>query len=82
MEDGPRNIGWTARKPESSRGSLEDDVTGSVGNDAHGYRMKARSADTLHVAILEQINPDLFVTGDKDQQSLAIARGFQTACFV
>ena len=24
-------------------------------------RMKARSADTLHIAILEQINPDLFV---------------------
>jgi len=28
---------------------------------------KARSADALHVAILEQLNPDLFVSGDRDQ---------------
>jgi hypothetical protein len=38
--------------------------------------MVARLADTLHVAILEQVNPDVFVTGDKDQLALAKARGF------
>src|SRR5258708_29675572 len=38
-------------------------------------RLKARSADVLHVAILEQLNPDLFVSGDKDQLALATARG-------
>jgi predicted nucleic acid-binding protein len=37
-------------------------------------RLKARSADALHVAILEQVNPDLFVSGDKDQLRLATAR--------
>ena len=31
-------------------------------------RLKARSADVLHVAILEQVNPDLFVSGDKQRQ--------------
>ena len=44
-------------------------------------RIKARAADTLHVAILEQINPDLFVSGDKDQIALAKARGFQAVSF-
>jgi len=44
-------------------------------------RLKARSADVLHVAILEQLNPDLFVSGDKDQLSLATARGFRSARF-
>ena len=44
-------------------------------------RLKARSADTLHVAILEQLNPDLFVSGDKDQLMLATARGFQSVRF-
>jgi len=44
-------------------------------------RLKARSADALHVAILEQINPDLFVSGDKDQLALATARGFRSARF-
>src|SRR5258708_1190370 len=39
-------------------------------------RYKARSADVLHVAILEQINPDVFVTFDQDQSVLAIQRGF------
>ena len=33
-------------------------------------------ADTLHVALLEQLNPDLFVTRDRDQFDLAQARGF------
>jgi hypothetical protein len=37
-----------------------------------------RSADTLHVAILEQLHPDVFVTFDKDQSMLAINRGFHT----
>jgi hypothetical protein len=31
--------------------------------------------------ILEQLNPDLFVSGDKDQLSLATARGFRSARF-
>jgi hypothetical protein len=44
-------------------------------------RLKARSADVLHVAILEQLNPDLFVSGDKDQLTLATARGFRSARF-
>ena len=44
-------------------------------------RLKARSADALHVAILEQLNPDLFVSGDKDQLALATARGFQSVRF-
>jgi predicted nucleic acid-binding protein len=44
-------------------------------------RLKARSADVLHVAILEQINPDIFVSGDKDQLALATARGFRSVRF-
>jgi hypothetical protein len=36
------------------------------------------SVDVLHVALLEQINPDLFLTRDKDQGALANARGFET----
>lgn len=58
-----------------------------VFKDAHqisaGFaaRLKARSADVLHVAILEQLNPDLFVSGDKDQLALATARGFRSARF-
>jgi predicted nucleic acid-binding protein len=45
-------------------------------------RMKARSADTLHVALLEQVNPDLFVSGDRDQIALAKARGFRAVSFI
>jgi len=44
-------------------------------------RLKARSAGTLHVAVLEQLNPDLFVSGDSDQLALANARGFRSECF-
>ena len=43
---------------------------------AFGNRMRIRSADLLHVALLEQIAPDLFLTRDKDQFDLAEARGF------
>ena len=32
---------------------------------AFAARLKARSADVLHVAILEQLNPDLFVRAIK-----------------
>ena len=39
-------------------------------------RMKARAADILHIAILEQIIPDEFVTFDHDQAALASQRGF------
>ena len=38
---------------------------------AFATRVKARAADILHVAILEQLNPDLFVTFDRDQAALA-----------
>ncbi len=48
---------------------------------AFAGRIKARSADTLHIAILEQINPDVFVSGDRDQLALAVARGFRCECF-
>src|SRR5439155_2753368 len=44
-------------------------------------RLNARSADVLHVAILEQINPDVFLSGDKEQLALATARGFQVVNF-
>lgn len=43
---------------------------------AHGTALRMRSADVLHVALLEQINPDLFLTRDKDQFALALARAF------
>ena len=43
---------------------------------AFGATLRMRSADTLHVALLEQLNPDLFVTRDRDQFDLAQARGF------
>lgn len=45
-------------------------------------RLKARAADTLHIAILEQINPDIFVSGDRDQIALAKVRGFQSVSFL
>ena len=44
-------------------------------------RLKARSADVLHVAILEQLNPDIFVSADRDQLALATARGFRSVLF-
>lgn len=44
-------------------------------------RLKVRSADALHVAILEQLNPDIFVSGDKDRLALATARGFRSVRF-
>jgi predicted nucleic acid-binding protein len=40
-------------------------------------RTQCRSSDALHVAILEQVNPDLFVTFDGKQAALATHRGFQ-----
>src|SRR2546423_13033074 len=50
-------------------------------SDAFASKIKARSADVLHVGILEQINPDIFVSGDRDQLTLASARGFRVANF-
>lgn len=41
-----------------------------------GSSLRMRSADVLHVALLEQINPGLFVTRDQDQHLLAISRAF------
>ncbi len=43
---------------------------------AHGSRLRMRSADVLHVALLEQITPDIFLTRDKDQFALAKSRAF------
>ena len=43
---------------------------------AHGNQLRMRSADVLHVAMLSELNPDLFVTRDKDQHALAVAAGF------
>lgn len=45
---------------------------------AHATAMRMRSADVLHIAILEQVTPDLFVTRDKEQHDLALARAFQS----
>ena len=45
---------------------------------AHATAIRMRSADVLHVAILEQITPDLFVTRDKDQHDLALSRAFKS----
>ena len=43
---------------------------------AFGTSRRMRTADTLHVALLEQIQPDAFVTRDQDQYELARRRGF------
>ena len=48
---------------------------------AHATTRKARSADILHVAILEQVNADIFVSGDDDQVDLATLRGFRSVRF-
>jgi hypothetical protein len=48
---------------------------------AFAARYRARAADTLHVAILEQTQPDVFVSGDRDQVALARARGFHAVQF-
>ena len=45
---------------------------------AHGSQLRMRSADVMHVALLEQIQPDCFVTRDKDQHALALARAFKS----
>lgn len=44
----------------------------------HATVLRMRAADALHVALLEEINPDLFVTRDRDQHALATARAFPT----
>ncbi len=43
---------------------------------AYGTEIRMRSADVLHVALLDQINADLFVTRDRDQHATALRRGF------
>ena len=48
---------------------------------AHAATMKSRAADILHVATLEQLNSDIFVSGDSDQVALATARGFLAQAF-
>jgi predicted nucleic acid-binding protein len=63
---------------ESLRLDLNDAVIEcAIISSAFGTAMRSRSADLLHVALLEQISPDLFVTRDKDQFDLAQARGFR-----
>lgn len=58
-----------------------------VMKDAHqisaGFaaRCKSRSSDILHIAMLEQLSPDLFVSGDQEQLALATARGFRSVSF-
>lgn len=42
----------------------------------HATTLRMRAADALHVALLEEINPDLFVTRDQNQHALAVARAF------
>ena len=48
---------------------------------AHAVTIKSRAADILHIAMLEQVNPDIFVSGDGDQVALATARGFRAQAF-
>ena len=43
---------------------------------AHATSLTMRSADVLHVALLDQLAPDLFVTRDRDQFTLAQAAGY------
>lgn len=43
---------------------------------SHGDTLTMRAADVLHVALCEQLTPDLFVTRDKQQYALAVARMF------
>jgi predicted nucleic acid-binding protein len=45
---------------------------------AFGTQMRMRSADTLHIALLEQIEHDLFVTRDEEQFNLARRRGLKS----
>jgi predicted nucleic acid-binding protein len=45
---------------------------------AHGSTLTMRAADVLHVALLEQLTPDLFVTRDRHQHTLALARAFRS----
>jgi predicted nucleic acid-binding protein len=45
---------------------------------AHATTLRMRSADVLHVALLEQINPDLFATRDREQYDLAVKRAFRS----
>ncbi len=69
---------WHARGPFRV---AETDVAEAVNecqqlSAAHATAMRMRSADVLHVALLEQIAPDLFVTRDADQFALATQRAF------
>lgn len=45
---------------------------------ASGSSLRMRAADVLHVAFCEQINPDLFITRDKDQYDLAVSRAIRS----
>ncbi len=45
---------------------------------AYATKGRMRAADVLHVAILDQVEHDLFVTGDKDQHALAISHGYNS----
>ena len=47
-------------------------------SSAHATALRMRSADVLHVALLEQIEHDLFVTRDRDQHALAVSRAFKS----
>lgn len=57
---------------------LEAVRDGQQYSTAHGCTLTMRGADVLHVALLEQLNPDLFVTRDRHQHALALARAFRS----
>lgn len=43
-----------------------------------GTQLKMRSADVLHIGILDELQAELFVTRDKDQFALAQAMNFKS----
>ena len=69
---------WHKKGPfRLDRVDFDDALTDSrTMSAAFGASLRMRSADTLHIAILEQLNPDAFVTRDSDQCALARRRGF------
>jgi hypothetical protein len=74
---------WHRKGPFQLEKIVWEEVISELGqiSAAHATVIRTRAADTLHIAILEQINPDLFVTGDKDQHALAVGRGFTAVRF-
>ncbi len=63
------------QEPVNAGEAIRESIQLSV---AHATHLRMRSADVLHIAALEQIEHDLFVTRDKEQHALAIARAFKS----